>query len=133
MHACLACLSLAFAVTDNIDFSNVQDVDVELLPVLGAYKKSCADCPRMLCCQSLRREPNQGAYYWVGCCEQCFGFNHIFSERPEGVLIIRLRVPDERGPMRRIGVAQGAKELSVQIMHHVEEAQVLKAGRMRVS
>mmetsp|Transcript_5801 Transcript_5801/g.18589 ORF Transcript_5801/g.18589 Transcript_5801/m.18589 type:complete len:366 (-) Transcript_5801:312-1409(-) len=117
-------------IVDNLDFSNLVDVDLEETPKIKSYRKTCADCSHYLCCHSLRREPHDGAFYWVSLCQRFFGYNHVYKEHPEGLVLLHLREADARGDTRRIGVVDGASDLVRTILHHMEEAQIKKGLRI---
>mmetsp|Transcript_7845 Transcript_7845/g.13848 ORF Transcript_7845/g.13848 Transcript_7845/m.13848 type:complete len:368 (+) Transcript_7845:742-1845(+) len=119
-------------VSDNIDYSNITDVDVDEAVVIGEYRKTCVDCKHILCCKSLRREPHKGQYYWITCFQKCCGYNRTFKERPSGVVTIRLNITDERGATRKIGVMEESKEFARTLLSHVEEAQIHKGMRVNL-
>jgi len=121
-----------FKITvDNIDYSNIQDVDVEMVKKQEKYVRECADCCNTLFCKDLRREPHGGNFYWVNACQRCFGHDLFYKQRPDGYVTITLRSGDEGGRHRKIGVLGDVDELSRAILHRMEESQVLRSVQIQ--
>ncbi|GBG32952.1 Hypothetical Protein FCC1311_091782 [Hondaea fermentalgiana] len=113
---------------DNIDFSMIADVDLEIIQKQETYKRSCADCTNVLCCNELKQEPNKGDFYWATPCQRCCGYDLYYKQRPEGYVTITLRGDgDQEGNVRKIGILEDADEAVKAIMHHMEESQMLRA------
>mmetsp|Transcript_9803 Transcript_9803/g.19258 ORF Transcript_9803/g.19258 Transcript_9803/m.19258 type:complete len:351 (-) Transcript_9803:243-1295(-) len=118
-------------VEDNIDFTMIVDLDVEIIQKQDDYKRSCADCTNFLCCKELKRQPNKGDFYWVNVCQQLCGYDLFYEESAEGYLTITLRHDaDQEGNVRKIGVLQGVEEAAKSILHFMEEAQMVRTLRI---
>ncbi|GBG32953.1 Hypothetical Protein FCC1311_091792 [Hondaea fermentalgiana] len=117
---------------DNIDFSMITDVDLEIIQSQETYKSSCADCTNHICFKELKQEPNKGAFYWVTPYQMFCGYDHFYKQRPEGYVTITLRGDgDQEGNVRKIGILEDADEAVKVIMHHMEESQMVRALHVR--
>jgi len=114
---------------DNVDVSLIYDVDVEAKPKVEQYTMTSVDVWRRVTCQTLKRDPLKGAFYWTNPCIDQLGFAHFYEEHPDGVVSLKVRSPglqtmSDAPEEKKIPIVEGARELADALLNYIEEARL---------